>query len=58
MMASYSASLLEAENSSEITHSNYYPVGDCKKKPTPNPETRDAPLMWRIHYSFSLGPMS
>lgn len=38
-IASYSASLLKAGNPSRTTYSNHSSVGDCKIRPTPDPET-------------------
>ena len=54
-MTSYSTSLLESGNPSRIAYSSCSLVGDCKRRPTPDPETRDAPSTWRIHHPSSLG---
>ena len=51
-IAFYSALLLEIGNPSRTTCSNYSSVGDCKRRPIPDPETRDALLTWRIHHPF------
>ncbi|RVW37694.1 hypothetical protein CK203_109474 [Vitis vinifera] len=53
-MASYSASLLDAENPSRMACSRCSPVGDCNKSPTPEPDEREAPSTRRVHHSCSL----
>ena len=50
MMASYSVSLLDAENSSRMACSNCSLVDDHKKRPTPDPEDRQAPLTYRVYH--------
>ncbi|RVX08479.1 hypothetical protein CK203_014135 [Vitis vinifera] len=53
-MASYSASLLDAENPSRMACSRCSPVGDCNKSPTPEPDEREAPSTRRVHHSVHL----
>ncbi|RVW91247.1 hypothetical protein CK203_031747 [Vitis vinifera] len=53
-MASYSASLLDAENPSRMACSRCSPVGDCSKSPTPEPDEREAPSTRRVHHSCLL----
>ncbi|RVW81468.1 hypothetical protein CK203_035182 [Vitis vinifera] len=53
-MASYSASLLEAENPSRMACSKCSPVGDCSRSPTPEPDEREAPSTRRVHHSCLL----
>ena len=49
-IASYSASLLEAENPSRMACSKCSPVGDCSKSPIPEPDDREAPSTRRVHH--------
>ena len=49
-IASYSASLLEAGNPSQIVCFSYSLVSDCKRRPIPDPETLDAPSTWSVHH--------
>ena len=51
-IASYLASLLEVGNLSRIAYSSRSSVGDCKRRPIPDPEPQDAPLTCSIHHSF------
>lgn len=42
-IASYLASLFDAENPSRIACSNCFPVGNCRRSPTLEPDAQDAP---------------
>ena len=53
-IASYSASLLEAENPSRMAYSKCSPVGDCSRSPIPELDEREAPSTRRVHHSFLL----
>ncbi|RVX11010.1 hypothetical protein CK203_013253 [Vitis vinifera] len=53
-MASYSASLLEAGNPNRMACSRCYPVGDCSRSPTLDPDDREAPSTRKVHHFFSL----
>ncbi|KAL6319831.1 hypothetical protein AAG906_036896 [Vitis piasezkii] len=43
IMASYSASLFDAENSNRMACSNCSPIRDCRRSPTLDPNDREAP---------------
>ena len=51
---SYSVSLLEVGKLRRIVCSTSSPVGDCRTRPTSNPDTLDAPSTWIVHHC-SLG---
>ena len=50
--ASYSASLLDAWNSSLNDYSRISPVGDVRWIPMPDPFLDEDPLTWRTHVEF------
>lgn len=49
-ITSCSASLFDAGNPKQIDCSNYSPVGDSRKRPTPDPDDRKAPSTCKIHH--------
>ena len=49
-MALYSASLLDARNLSRMACSNYSPIGDCKRRPTLDPEVQETSSTCRVHH--------
>ena len=52
-MTLYSASLLDTGNPIRMACSSCSPVGDCKRRPTSDPEVREAPSMCRVHHPLS-----
>ena len=58
MMASYSASLLDAGNSSRMTYSSCSLVSDRKSGPTLDPEDGEAPSTCRVHHPSLPGSLS
>ena len=49
MIASYSASLLEAGKYKHMAYSIISPVGALSCSPSPNPICREAPSIFRVH---------
>ena len=52
-ITSYSASLLETRNPSQIAYSSCSLVGDCKRRPILDLRALDAQSMWSIHHPSS-----
>lgn len=58
MIASYSTSLLNVGNPSRMACSNYSLIGVCRRRPTSDPDARDAPSTLRIHHPSLHGSVS
>ena len=49
-MASYSASLFDAGNLSRMAYSNCSPVGDFRRRSTPDSDDRETPSTCKVHH--------
>lgn len=57
-MTSYSASLFDAGNPKRIDYFNCSPVGDLRRRPTPDPDDLEAPSTCKIHHPALLDSLS